>query len=692
MKNIKSLYTLCPANWRGHALCTMRLFTTGLALIVFTNAYAQNIKKIMQKADYFFEESDYKAAIPLYLEALELDPQGVNKYYKKTFAGVATTQYRLGLCYLQTTFKTKSIPHLKKAFKMNPLVHAEVQYHLGLAYQLNHRFDEAIASFRSFKGTLSEKEQIKIQELNRKILECKNGIEMVKNPVKAKLDNLGPVVNSKYNDFAPVISADESILMFTSRRPGSIGGDQDEFGEHYEDIYTSYNIDGNWTEPRNMGKPINTNDHDATIALSPDGKRLFIYNSDNGGDIFYSELKGDIWSKPQGFGKNINSKNTEPSVSMTSDHKTIYFSSNKPGGYGGLDIYMSKLDAKGKWGQAINLGPVINTKYDDDAPFIQVNGRDLYFSSRGLKGMGDYDIYRSTLKGGVWSEPENLGYPINTAGADIYFVLSADNKHGYYASDKEDGIGAKDIYMISMPERKKIAAVTTKRKTIKTNPKKKIIAPVKKVKTVTAITILKGTIRDDFTKKPLDAKVVVIDNAKNQTIFQETADPLTGKYQVDLPSGKNYGIRAEKKDYMFHSENVNIPASEGFQEITKDIYLKKIAIGTKVVLKNIFFDLGKANLRPESGAELVKLATLLQENPTIKIEISGHTDNASSWAYNKKLSENRAKSVVDYLRFEGIEEWRLRYAGYSFDKPIASNDTKAGRQLNRRVEFEIIGN
>ncbi|MES2734434.1 MAG: OmpA family protein, partial [Bacteroidota bacterium] len=431
-------------------------------------------------------------------------------------------------------------------------------------------------------------------------------------------------------------------------------------------------------------------------AVSPNGKQLFIYKDSKSGDIYASSLVDSVtyqWSKPVSMGDNINSRFQEPSISMTADGKIVFFSSDRPGGLGGLDIYYSRKQSDGTWGVATNLGNTINTPYDEDAPFIHPDGETLYFSSRGHATMGGYDIFRCYFEKDQWTKPENLGYPINTVDDDSYFVLSADNNHGYYASANDGGFGEKDIYVISMPKRESLNSANVTE--IKLAPR--IIQAAAAVKEITIVqqvrsptTILRGTVTDALTKKPLEAKVVLIDNEQNEIVAEITTDVETGNYTVTMPSGKNYGLTVEKEGYVFHSENYDIPASSGYQEVTLNVGLKKIIVGTRTVLKNIFFDFNKATLKKESTAELQNLIDLLTEVKNLKIELSGHTDNKGVAANNLKLSQKRAKAVVDYLVAKGIAATRLQFKGFGSTKPLAPNKTEAGRQLNRRTEFKII--
>lgn len=648
--------------------------------------FAQSSKRILKEAGEYFESGDYINALPIYLEYLKTDPEHPQ------------ANFNTGICYLQTIHEHKAVSYLQKAYAKTPAIHPDIQRYLGEAYQYNHQFKEAIDAFKAYKSVAVKtltKDLSVLPILERRIYECENGLTYLDKPVKAQIDNIGPIINSKYAEYAPVISADESVLVFTSRRAGSTGGFVAiDDNQYYEDIYISIKSNGKWAEPKNI-QEINTEKHDACIALSSDGKQLFIYKDSRGGDIYVSRFDAlkNIWSKPQSLGETVNTKYQEPSVSMTADGNTIYFSSNRPGGLGGLDIYMSHKDAKGNWGEAINLGAPINTPYDDDAPFIHPDGQNLYFSSRGHAGMGGYDIYRCSMEpNGKWSVPENIGYPINTSGDDTYFVLSADNRHGYYASAKEGGLGEKDIYIISMPKRETLASATgsaikiDKKIEIKSLP---LDQPAIK-STAGATTILSGYITDAFTKESLEAEIVLVNNENSEIISEQVSDSA-GFYKTVMLSGKNYGFSVQKEGYLFHSENYDIPASEGFQEITLNVELKKVSVGSRIILRNIFFDFDKATLKKESTAELEKLLSIMNEVPTLKIEVSGHTDNKGSADYNKKLSERRAKAVVDYLVAKGVSPERLGYAGYGMGRPLVSNDDESGRQLNRRTEFEITG-
>jgi outer membrane protein OmpA-like peptidoglycan-associated protein len=314
----------------------------------------------------------------------------------------------------------------------------------------------------------------------------------------------------------------------------------------------------------------------------------------------------------------------------------------------------------------------------------------MYFSSQGHKTMGGYDIFKAEWKDGKWSEPENLGWPINGPDDDVFFVVSANGKRGYYASSKTDGLGEKDIYKITFLGAEKPLALSTEDNLLAgaTQPVKTVIAAQQLEIKTAQVTLLKGTITDAISQKPVGAQLV--DNERRQVIATFPVNSASGKYLVSLPSGKNYGIAVKAEGYLFHSENFDIPAVANYQEVQKDIALKPVAVGSAIVLRNVFFDVAKATLRPESFTELDRLVALMNEVPTMRIEVSGHTDNRGSAELNRKLSEDRAKAVADYLISKGIKADRIVYKGYGFDKPMAANDTEANRQLNRRTEFTIL--
>jgi len=642
-------------------------------------------------------ESYYELGIGGYRRALE--------YYLQAYKfnnNVPMLNYKIGECYLNTISKVKCIDYYTKAYELDPNIMEDILYKIGRGYHLKGEFDKAIEHYKKYKNKLSPAAlQDHKKDIEKKIEECENGKKLVQKPVRVFIDNLGPNVNSSYRDYSPLISADESMMIFTSRRENTTGGGRDTRDNLFmEDIYVSYkNNMGKWIPAENMGKPLNGSGNDATVGLSPDGQQLFIFNGESGqGDILVSELEGSEWSKPDddALKKYINTEYHESSASFSFDGRTMYFVSNKPeDNLGDHDIFVSSWDEeKERWGEPSNLSNAINTEYDERGVFMHPDGRTIYFSSKGHSSMGGFDIFKSELQDdGNWGEPENLGWPINTPDDDVFFVMAASGKHGYYASAKEDGEGSYDIYMITFRGPEKPVIQSNEDKLLaSTEPVSEVVMEESvEIKTM-RLTILKGTVKDALSLNPIEATIEIVDNEKNEVISVMKSNSSTGKYLISLPSGKNYGIAVKAEDYLFHSENFNIPEATNYQEITKDILLNKMAVGSKIVLKNIFFDYAKATLRSESFAELDRLVDLLSKYPSTRIEISGHTDNRGSLKLNTSLSENRAKAVVDYLIGKGIAEDRLEYKGYAYFQPIDTNDTPEGRQNNRRVEFKVLSN
>lgn len=489
--------------------------------------------------------------------------------------------------------------------------------------------------------------------------------------VKIDIRNFGSEVNSPFAEYSPVISADGSVMLFTSRKPNN-EKDIKKNKQSMEMIYISnFSSSANkWNAPAPAPSPVNVaGRNNVVLGLSNDGQRMMIYrDDDNGnGNIWETRLNGMSWSEPSLLPEPINTVHHESSASFSPDGRTLYFVSNRPGGLGGRDIWISTLGADGKWSAPVNPGSAINTKDDEEGVFIHPDGTTLYFSSRGHQGKGGYDIYRSKRVNGMWTAAENLGTPINTEGDELFYQMTADGHKAYYSSSGQPGgIGDKDIYEITY-------------------------TPIEKAKDRgPKLTLLKGIITDSVTHKPVAARIDIYDNEKNELVTSVNSNSVTGAYLVSLPAGKNYNITATAPGYLFHSENFVVPDSASYKEVKKDIELQKLEVGSSIVLNNIFFDYNKATLRPESYTELNNLLQLMQQNPTLIIEISGHTDNRGTAEYNKKLSNDRSKAVVDYLISKGIPATRMTYKGYGFDKPVVPNTTEENMQLNRRVEFKII--
>lgn len=656
----------------------MKAFYTLPLCLVLTIASAQagggkgKAKKTFEQAEQLFANENFSAALPLYLQLDSADKNNAN------------LAFRIGVCYLNSPInKEKAVPYLEKAASNISEKYREGSFkeknaplttynYLARAYHFNYQFDKAIETFEKFRSYLGDADAEMIRDVNRQVEMCNNGKEMVANPVSMKVEILEGTINSQYPEHSPVITADEATIIFTSRRPSTTGGKIDpNDGMYFEDIYISTrNEDNTWTEPRNMGAPINTDGNDATIGISVDGQKLFIYKDDKGdGNIYFSNLVGDRWAEPQKLNDFVNSKSWEGNASIAADGNILYFSSEREGGLGGKDIYMSRRLPNGDWGKPINLGPNINTPYDDDAPYMHPDGVTLYFSSQGHKSMGGFDIFYSTFNPdeNVWSAPMNMGYPVNSTDDDIFYMPTADNKRAYYSSFKQDGAGEKDIYLITLPEKEE-----------------------------TPLTVYRGKVVSIYGGVPQNAMITVTDNETGELVGTYTPNASTGAYLFILQPGRNYNISYEADDFLFSSENFDVADSSAYSVINKAIELQPIKVGQKITLKNIFFRSGQSELDPKSRVELEKLVALMTKMPDLIVEIGGHTDSQGSDELNQRLSQKRAESVVKHLIDNGIDKRRLRAIGYGETQPIALNTNpdgswnREGMAINRRFEFKIL--
>jgi outer membrane protein OmpA-like peptidoglycan-associated protein/Tol biopolymer transport system component len=696
------------------------LFT--VSLIISASALAQQKDIPFEKGFFKDRKSEFKTALknyetgngfftgsssdfgyPMYEKALE--------FYEPAYAfnpNSADLNFKMGICYINSLYKSKSLEFFQKAYALKNTVDPMIHFYIGWGLQLSYKWNEAKLEYEYYRKTLNQKDHLdQIMLVNKHIQECETGRILQEKPERVWIDNLGDAVNSKYPEYAPLISADESLLFFTSRRPDTQGGGvaQDD-NRYFEDIYIATSKDGKWEVAKNLGSDVNGKSHDATAGLSPDGKILYVYlGAEGAGDIYQSNFEMGKYSKLKSLGKTINIKDAHETCAFLSfDGTQLYYVTDKPGGQGGHDIYMATWNAeKERWDEGVNLGPAINTKHDETGAFIHPDGRTIYFASKGHETMGGYDIFYS-VRGddGTWSKPKNLGYPVNTPDDDVHFVISASGRHGYYSSFRNDGKGEKDIYMITFlgPEKQPLlsgndnllASVEAPIKEVTVEPQVEVV--------IKNIAILKGFVNDPITQQPLKASIEVIDNEANTTIASFSSDDTDGSYMVTLPGGKNYGIAVKTDGYLFHSENFTLPEASGYREYKKDVLLKKVEVGESIVLKNIFYDYDKATLRPESKNELERLVKLLNDNPTIKIELSAHTDSRGSDSYNLDLSNRRAQSVVDYLITAGIAKDRLVAKGYGETKLIVTDadinalktsaEKEEAHQENRRTEFKIL--
>jgi outer membrane protein OmpA-like peptidoglycan-associated protein/tetratricopeptide (TPR) repeat protein len=469
--------------------------------------------------------------------------------------------------------------------------------------------------------------------------------------------NLGDSINTDVSEYYPTISLDGDTLFFTRR-----------VNHHNEDLFEAHRRpNGKWGKAAGLPGDINTNENEGAQTISIDGQWMIlnICNTPDGFgmcDLYFSYRTKDGWSVPENLGDSINTEFSETAPSLSPDKKDLYFSSNRPGGYGGNDLYVSHHLLNGHWSAAENLGPVLNSIGDENTPFIHVDNQTLYFNSTGHQGYGNSDLFVSRKKpDGNWDKPENLGYPINTIDDEGSLVIASDGKTAYYASDRTDSRGGLDIYTFEMRE------------------------DVRPAQTLW----VRGRVFDLKTQKGLPSSVILTDLSTGSVISDLQTD-ASGSYLTTLPKGKDYAFNVNRKGYLFYSENFSLSKGQVDSTYHIDIPLQPIEANAAIVLKNIFFETNKFDIKPESGAELNEVVQLMKDNPTLRIQINGHTDNSGKPADNMALSENRAKAVTGYLIGKGIAPARLSSKGFGDTRPVADNATPEGRARNRRTELTVI--
>ena len=469
--------------------------------------------------------------------------------------------------------------------------------------------------------------------------------------------NMGKDINTDESEYFPSLTIDGKELVFTRRLNG-----------FNEDFFSSSLVNNEWSMAKPLPGNVNTPQNEGAQNISQDGQWLVFTGCNRqdgwgGCDLYISYLTPQGWSEAVNLGGKINSDQWDSQPCLSPDKRDLYFASRRFGGYGGSDIYVCHLQTNGKWSDPENLGPGINTAGDEASPFIHADNQTLFFTSSGLQGYGDEDLFMCR-KGpkGDWSVPVNLGYPINTIDREGTLFIASDGKTAYFASDRADSYGGLDIYTFEMRE------------------------DIRPYKTLW----VKGKVFDKKTNKGLPSAVELIDLRNNQLISKVQTDE-TGNYLITLPVGKDYAFNVNRKGYLFYSDNYSLKDRDPDSTYEKNIPLQPIEINATVVLNNIFFDTNKFDLKPESVTELDKLVELLTENTSLKIEISGYTDNVGKPADNLSLSNNRAKAVVSYLIEKGIPASRLTYKGYGETNPVSDNATEEGRARNRRTELKVVG-
>ncbi len=604
-------------------------------------------KNYYKKGRSKFEAGDFDKAIKYFEKTLNKEPDFIPVYYQLA-----------GIFYKRKEFK-KSEDYYKKSIKIDSTFSDQVYYSLAIVLEKQGELQEALKYYKRFltksniKGDLEKKARKKIENLPFRIY-------ALSHPVSFKPKSIGDNINTDYNEYLPVLTGDNSKLIFT-RRVNS-----------QEDFYMSIKKDDKWQKAIQI-EELNTPGNEGAHTLTPDGKTIFFTVCDRSRtygscDLFMSNRENGKWLKPVNLGKTINSPFWESQPSISADRKSLFFSSNRPGGIGGKDIWISTKDSTGKWSKPVCLDTTVNTKADEKAPYIHPDNKTLYFTSSGHKGMGGFDLFMSKKIKGKWTEAKNLGYPVNTVNDEGAMFVSLDGKTAYFSTDRAKAKRKNlDIYYFDLDT---------------------IIRPEK-------VTYVKGIVFDKNTLEKISANLELYDNYSGKKILEIKTDKDT--FLLPLNIGIDYNFSVSKKGYMFYSgrfdlneENTDIKPYELRIGLTKIDELVKYQ-AKSITLQNIFFEYNSTLLDTiSSGAELKKLLRLLNDNPQISIRISGYTDNIGSEDYNLRLSQKRAKAVYDYLISKNIDKNRLEYIGYGETKPIDSNETEKGRSKNRRIEFEIL--
>ncbi|MEX0987194.1 MAG: OmpA family protein [Bacteroidales bacterium] len=613
----------------------------------------------------------------------------------------AELNYRIGVCYLFSDDKFRAIDFFLKAYELKTDVSSDIRLMVGKAYHQAEEFDKARQFYLEYKQNLTIDDDIlmKNNEVEKLLIECTHGKELSREPKRVIIQNLGEAVNSVYDDYNARFAYNDTALIFTSRRPMDKRAKRNELdNKYYENIFISSYSGGKFMGARELGKPFNARGNYSIVGIAPDGSSLFVYDgSSNGGDIlqaFYLHEKGK-WKKPKALSKKIRTDASETTAALSPDGNELYFvSSNPEMTNGGKDIFVTRLNAKGKWDVPRNLGGLINSKYDEEGIYLTNDGNTLYFASKGHNSMGGFDIFKAVKdEDGSWGAPENLGYPINTPEDEVFYVTDSAGVYGYYSTIREGGFGGKDIYKVIALGAEKDVLTLTKDKLIvgmdylERDPH--LTTP--ELLNIDTTLMLSGQVRD--TVGDADTLVMAALSFMDPATGEVVARAMTGTdgyYRARIPEPKVYGLEINATGYLYYLDILDLSDLNPDEPAEKDFFLQRIEVGTKVVLDNIYFETGKSVLTSSSYESLNQVVRFLTNNESVRLEISGHTDNTGSLRINTNLSEARAKAVVDYVVGGGIPASRLEYKGYADSQPVAPNDTREGREMNRRVEFKVL--
>ena len=611
--------------------------------------------KLYEDAKRKFLLTDYDDAIKPCTQALKKDTLFIETYYL------------LSKIYKAKDLAEDDISILKRCAEINGRNYPMIFYDLAneqLEYGYYLEASQTLNILIQLQKTLTKNDLEAMYQLKTHIDFC---LKLLNHPVPFNPVNMGSEINSEFDDYEPALTADGEEIIITCLLPIEKNNQYPGGNNIQEDFFISHKENGNWIKRTDIGLPINTLGNEGAQSISADGRVFFFTacsrpDSKGSCDIYYSMRRGGQWSNPRNLGNPVNSSYWESQPSCSADGRTIYYVSNRPGGYGQMDIWETHLDKDGKWSSPKNLGPNVNTKENEQSPFIHADGRTLYFASSGHMGMGKMDIFKTEKDSlGVWGKPINLGYPINTWKDESDLRVSANGSTAIMSSNRPGGFGGTDLYTFDLYK--------------EARPKE--------------VSYVKGNIFDAKTQKKLGAMFELIELKTGDIVMTSFSDAVSGRFLVPLTLNNEYALNVSKDGYMFFSEHYNLQQDSALKPIELNIPLQPIEAGGTVVLENVFFDTDKYILKDQSKVELQKLIDFMVYNKQVVIQISGHTDNTGDKQKNIILSENRAKAVTEYLTSKGVAKERLSYKGYGDTKPLVPNDTEKHKAMNRRTEFVI---
>jgi outer membrane protein OmpA-like peptidoglycan-associated protein/tetratricopeptide (TPR) repeat protein len=610
--------------------------------------------------------------------------------------------YKTGVSALFSDKKEEAAGFLLKALEQKNDVAADILLLTGRALQYTGRFSEAIEKYNSYLSSKVKKSAANISAAKKSIEECNSAMIVTKDTLKIRIDNIGANINSNTDDYSEIFTKDGKTMYFASRRELPKSGKRNHDTKFDENIFISRQTNGSWEMATSAGKELTTKYCETPLYINSANDNLYIYAGyKNGGDITMSLLKKGQWKTPEPVAYGINSRGSETSFTFSPSGNEIYYvTDNGKNNLGGKDIYFIKKINERKWSKPQNAGPIINSVYDEESVRFSKSGDTLWFSSKGHNSIGGFDIFYSVKnRAGEWDSVKNCGYPVNTPWDEIFYYPSpVSDSAFYFVSNRGGGFGGMDIYQGTILPPVQVAVIAPpaalKPDTViirDTVLVVKEVVPVAAPEPVKELVLyLIGKVKDSETGEPVMAKIDVIDISTDLVVVTTASSDVDGSYRVRLPARKSYMVDLRATGFLSDMKRINIPDSYSQDAYNLNVTLIKVKVGKKVVLNHILFETGKAILTSGSYTELDRLLNIMKDNPEMKIEISGHTDKTGSEPLNFKLSENRAKAVMEYLVQKGVDRSRMEFKGYGSLQPISDNTTPQGRAKNRRVEFKIL--